>query len=78
MGLNNVNVQPVSGALGAVVSDIDLAENLGDLAAQLYRRWVFVLLLVPELGRQDRFQHTPRRLGFRIRVKVVQLYCPSR
>ena len=25
-----MNVQPVSGALGAVVSDIDLAENLGD------------------------------------------------
>ena len=55
-----------------------LAENLGDLAAQLYRRWVFVLLLVPELGRQDRFQHTPRRLGFRIRVKVVHLCCLSR
>ena len=54
------------------------AENLGDLAAQLYRRWVFVLLLVPELGRQDRFQHTPRRLGFRIRVKVVHLCCLSR
>ena len=55
-----------------------LAENLGDLAAQLYRRWVFVLLLVPELGRQDRLQNTPRRLGFRIRVKVVQPCCPSR
>ena len=29
-GRNNVNVQPISGALGALVSDIDLAENLGD------------------------------------------------
>ena len=38
MGLNNVNVQPVSGALGAVVSDIDLAENLGDTLAKRYIR----------------------------------------